>query len=180
MIRTILVFFVACIVGLVVQATFAHTISPFAIAPDVIVILAVYLGLNYQHPLGVIGAFLLGVAGDFASAQFVGPVAAGSVLVYGLTVMVSQKVYAENPFAIVMLTFLCSIADSLIYLLMVVMYVNVDLFGEGVVQGVLVEAGITAAIAPFIMTGLKWGTRKANSVQASAGMEGYRYSLRSR
>ena len=104
-----------------------------------------------QNPAGVLGAFLLGVAGDFASAQFVGPTAAGAVVVYGLTVIVSSKIYAEHPFTMAMLALFCSLADSFTYVLMVGFYVDVNLLTAAVFRGIGIEAALTALVAPFVI-----------------------------
>ncbi len=161
MFRAVVIFAFACLAGLIVQATLVHSISPYAVAPDFIVILALYLGLRVQSPAGVLGAFLLGVAGDFASAQFVGPTAAGAVVVYGLTVIVSSKIYAEHPFTMGLLALFCSIADSLTYMLMLAVYIDVDMLTAEVLRGIGLEALLTALIAPVVVKLLEASVRSS-------------------
>lgn len=181
MIRSVVVFLVACVVGLIIQATFAHTIAPFAIAPDIVVILAVFLGLRYQNWLGAAGAFCLGVLGDFASAQFVGPVAGGSLVAFVVAVIVSRKVYAENPVAIVLLTFLCSVADSVYYMIIVGSYVELELVWLSTARGVAIEALITSIIAPAVISALEWGTQRTKvNPAATSRVKAYKYSARTR
>lgn len=165
MMRSLAIFSFACLAGLAVQALFVHSISPYAVAPDFIVILALYLGLHVRRPAGVIGAFLLGVAGDFASAQFVGPTAAGAVVVYGIMAIVSSKIYAEHPLTLALLALLCSLADSLTYVAMVTLYVDVSLLTPSVLRGVALEALLTALCAPLVVRLLSWSSGESGGVQ---------------
>ena len=68
-----------------IQGTLIKPLSPSAIAPDFILMFVVFLALYHPTAVGMVGAFLLGCAGDFASGEFVGPNAAGCVVAFCLS-----------------------------------------------------------------------------------------------
>ncbi len=91
--RIIITFVLAALIGLTIQASVVHTSAPAAVAPDFILILTVAIALFYHSPGGALGAFLLGMLADFASAQYVGPNAAGCVVSF---VLVREKQHLQN------------------------------------------------------------------------------------
>lgn len=178
MIRLVVVFLLVALLGLIVQSTIFHALSFSVIAPDFIVVLVVYLGLHYKSAFGVIAAFLLGLAADFASGQFIGPAAAGSIVAYNIASAVSQKVYAEHPIALVFLTFFCSLAKSFLFIGMLRFYTHVDVL-DGHLSSLLLEALLSALIAPLVLRFLQWSTNETSSgsVQTSDSL---RWSVRAR
>jgi rod shape-determining protein MreD len=155
-VKNSLTFFFALLVGLAIQATVVHGLFPQAIAPDFLLILVLYLGVNFRSPFGAVGAFLLGLCADFATGKFVGPFAAGSVLAFALTVTLSNRVYAEKGFALVIIAFLACVVKGATYFIFEAIYPKIPL-SSSVITTILAEAGITAILAPIIMRFLLWG-----------------------
>ena len=58
--RALLIFVVAGALSVVLQTTLLEQVSFLPAAPDLIVVLCVYLGLHYHSVGGATGAFLLG------------------------------------------------------------------------------------------------------------------------
>ena len=158
MVRTIFIFSIACILGLLVQATLVHAIFPSAIAPDFILVLVVFLGLKHNSVLGVVGAFMLGVAADFASGQFIGPNAAGCVVAFSLVLIVSKKVYAEHLVAVMFLTALCSFAKGLTQALMFLIYLKVDFFTGEIFRLIMIESTLSGIVSPIVIKLLLWSS----------------------
>ena len=127
MVRLSVVCLVICFIGLVIQSTVFHALSFSVVAPDFILVLVVYLALHHRSVLGVFGAFLLGLAADFASGQFVGPNAAGAIIAYNVALLISQKIYAEHPLALMLISSLCSIAKNCAFAAMIRMYTKIDI-----------------------------------------------------
>lgn len=156
MIRNVLVFTVAMLLGLAVQATLVHSLLPTMVAPDFIVILAFYLGITHKSPGGALGAFLLGLSGDFATAKFIGPNAAGCVLAFSFVVLLSNRIYAERGPALVVVSFLASVVKSLVALAMIALYTQATFAPGEVFRTLLWEALITALVAPIVLRFFRW------------------------
>lgn len=163
MMRTIVIFFLTACLGLLLQATLVHSISPSAISPDFIVVLVLYLALNYRNIWGLLGVFALGLLADFASAQFVGPYAAGAVAAYSLVLFISDKVFAERTAAVIILGIVSSAVRALTYLVLLLIYVDVNLFRLDVIAKVLLEALLTGLVAPFVFRLLQSMERPAGN-----------------
>lgn len=172
MIKQIIVFLLFFLVGLFFQATFIHSLAPAAIAPDIVLILIVSLALSYRSVPALVGSFLLGLGADFASGQFLGPSAAGAVVSFMLVVVIANKVYAQKVAAQSILTFLCSIAKSLTYITLIALYTNVSLFSKSTINLILLEALISALVAPIVISVLRWSgaasTARRNSATESS------------
>ena len=156
MIRSFLVFTVAALIGLIIQATLVHTIYPSAVAPDFIIILVTYIALRFRAWPGAIAAFCLGLLADFASGQFLGPNACGAVVGYLVVVGISGKVYAEKQMAMAILCFFASLAKSSVFLVMLFVYLDVAVLTQSVITTCFLEAIISAALSPFVMFMLDW------------------------
>lgn len=150
MIRNVLLYSLVCVLGLFIQGAFIKSLFPGAIAPDFLLIIVVVLSVRHPDIWGVFGAFAIGLAGDFAVARFIGPSAAGSVTAFLVVRFFATKLYAERGFALAALTFIASIAKSLINLLMLLLYVNVNLFTTEGWKIILVEAMLSALVAPWV------------------------------
>jgi rod shape-determining protein MreD len=65
--------------------------------PDLILVLAVYLGLHFHSAGGALGAFLLGYLLDTASGVAPGLACLTMTLVFGVVYLLSQRLWMENP-----------------------------------------------------------------------------------
>lgn len=159
MLRVSLLFLLVCIMGLFIEAAVVHASFPHAIAPDFTLVLVVILALYYQTVTGVLGAFFLGLLSDFASGQFVGPNAAGSVIVFCLVGMIASRVYAERSIAVLLITFICSLMKSATFIMMQILYVDnafAQIFRLEIGKLVLWEALLSALVAPIVLRLLVW------------------------
>ena len=156
MIRNIVVFMFATLLGLAVQATLIHSLLPTMAAPDFIVILAFYLGITHKSAGGAVGAFLLGLAGDFATAKFIGPNAAGCVLAFSFVVLLSNRIYAERGPALIVVSFLASVVKSIAALVMIYLYTQATFAPGEVFRTLLWEALFTALVAPLVLRFFRW------------------------
>ena len=170
MTKTILIFAFAALFGLVIQATVVHSLYPAAVAPDFILILVVFLGLQFGNVFGLIGAFLLGVAADFASGKFLCPHAAGCIVAFLSVILISRKVYADHFVTVMFLTFFVSIAKGLTYMVMLMVYVRADLFNFEIGKIVLFESMISAVVAPVVMFLLSIGPFAGSFQTARRGL----------
>jgi rod shape-determining protein MreD len=95
--RSLLVFAVAGVLAVVVQTTLVQRLPFLPAAPDLIVILCVYLGLHYHSAGGAVGAFLLGYLLDTFSGAVPGLYSLTMTLVFGMVYLLSKRLWMENP-----------------------------------------------------------------------------------
>ena len=160
--KVVAVFTTFCFLGLYIQGTLIKAVAPAAIVPDFIVVLLIFLALNYPTLSGLVGAFVLGLAADFASAVFLGPNAAGAILCFGLTVFISKKIYAENFVALGMLTVLGSLVKTGTVVLLLALYAHVNALA-GVVSYMFIEALLTGIVAPPTIKLLYFAKRRVKT-----------------
>ena len=153
--RIIITFVLAALIGLTIQASVVHTSAPAAVAPDFILILTVAIALFYHSPGGALGAFLLGMLADFASAQYVGPNAAGCVVSFVLVGLIANRVYADKVFAVFIIAYVCSLAKNMTALAMYAFYVPEFTFPQGIFRTMLLEALLSAVLAPIVLRMLR-------------------------
>jgi rod shape-determining protein MreD len=95
--RPLLIFAVAGVVAVVVQTTLVQRLGFLPAAPDLIVVLCVYLGLHYHSAGGAVGAFLLGYLLDTFSGAVPGLYCLTMTVVFGMVYLLSKRLWMENP-----------------------------------------------------------------------------------
>jgi rod shape-determining protein MreD len=151
MLRVFLVYSFVILLGLFFEGSVIANFIPNAVVPDVLVVMAVYVALRFRTLPGLIGVFLLGIIADFATAIYVGPNAAGTVAVFVLTGILANRVYAERIFAIVLISFVCSLCKSTVIVSLLYYYVNPDWNLIILGRTMVFEALATACIAPIVV-----------------------------
>lgn len=168
MIRVTLVLLVTAFLGLLTNATLVHSTSPFAVAPDFILVLAVILGFYQQNVTGVIGAFMLGLLADFGSAQWLGPNAAGCIVAFRLVGLIANRVYAEKALAVFIIVFICSVAKSAAYLALVFLYSPAAVEGDDVLRLLMYEALVSGLVGPVVIWAVRGQLFPMGSTRAQA------------
>ena len=164
MIRTVVLFVLFALIGLFIQASVIRSSFPSAVAPDFILILVVHLGLRFRSVSGLFGAFSLGLLADFASGRYLGPMAAAAVIAFCLAGIIANRVYAEKGPALMVISFLCCLAKSFTYVVLLFLYLGAVWVGHELVLTMVLEAAITGVCAPFALAALRW-TRDATRVR---------------
>lgn len=95
--RSALIFAAAGVLAVVIQTTLVQRLGFLPAAPDLIVVLCVYLGLHYHTAAGALGAFLLGYLLDTFSGAVPGLYSLTMTLVFGVIYLVSKRLWMENP-----------------------------------------------------------------------------------
>ena len=95
--RAFLLFALAGAIAVVLQTTLLEQVSFLPAAPDLIVVLCVYLGLHYHSVGGATGAFLLGYLLDTFSGSPPGLYALAMTLAFAFVYLVSKRLWVENP-----------------------------------------------------------------------------------
>lgn len=150
MLRSFLLFGAVALLGILMQATLFSGVLPMSVVPDFILILAVYLALFHRSPGGVLGAFLLGLFGDFATGLYLGPSAAGAVVAFVVTAVLVEKIYSESIASHMILLFASGVAQSVTRMVLMLLYLGGIGFSYVSIVGLIWEAAITALIGPFV------------------------------
>ena len=150
MIRLILTFLFVAFIGLFIQGGVIKSALPGAVAPDMMVVLVATIGLRYRSIPGLLGAFSLGLLEDFASGQYVGPNAAGVVVVFLLSGLIANRVYADKGVALFLIVFMCSLAKSLARVSMILLYVGRIAPDNDALWVILSEALLSGICAPIV------------------------------
>ena len=135
--------------GLLLQTTLFHAL-PFGFhpSPDVLVIVCVFLGLHRHTVGGALGAFALGYLQDAVSGNAAGLNAFGMVVVYVLVYLTCRRLWVDNVVSKVVLVFLASCVKAFAVLAVSAIFGAFDGKWGPTVSSVLLNAGITAVIAP--------------------------------
>jgi rod shape-determining protein MreD len=90
-------FAIAAAIAAVIQTALPHRVPFLPAAPDLILVLAVYLGLHFHSAWGAIGAFLIGYLLDASAGIAPGLSCLTMTLVFGVVYLLSKRLWMENP-----------------------------------------------------------------------------------
>lgn len=174
MIREALVFLLAFLIGIFIQASVFHSLSPAFIAPDLILLLVVVLGLHSKNAFGALGAFLLGIGADFATARYVGPNAAAAVLAFSAVVALSNRLYAERGPAVIFVAALACFVKYCVYAGIFYVYTSWNMFSSQFLRIAIGEAILTGICAPIVFALMRWARGESLLRPLTAGLAGKR------
>ncbi|MEI8358036.1 MAG: rod shape-determining protein MreD [Deltaproteobacteria bacterium] len=148
--RRAVVLAVAGALAVALEASLARDVPFLPVAPDLALILAVYLGLHEHSPMGAVGAFLLGYLIDTYTGPAPGLNCLTTTLVFGVIYLLSRRLWMENPasnVAAVALGELVKIAIAVLYFALLHRQ-EVPWWSVGRVLGL--EALLALVCAPFV------------------------------
>ncbi|MFM7736027.1 MAG: rod shape-determining protein MreD [Alphaproteobacteria bacterium] len=95
--RRLAVLVFAGAIAVALESSLARDVPFLPAAPDLALVLAVYLGLHEQSVAGAIGAFLLGYLIDTTTGPAPGLNCLTMTLVFGVVYLLSRRLWMENP-----------------------------------------------------------------------------------
>ena len=150
----------AAVLVLLVQTTLLPYLRPIVgVTPNLVLVLAVYVGLRYPGPLGALGVFVLGYFLDTFAGTTLGFQTLGLLLVFAVASLASSTVRTDSGGPLVVVVFAAGCFDALVEAL---------LFGLGiggtppwlqVLRYGLGQAAGAALLAPFVLRLVFWGER---------------------
>ncbi|MCC6933756.1 MAG: hypothetical protein IT292_10995 [Deltaproteobacteria bacterium] len=150
MLRAFVIYVALITLSIFLQGTLLPAVNPNFIVPDLLLILVLIVGLYFRSMGGLFSALLIGLVSDFAAAKYMGPEAAGSIAAFWVVIYISQKVYIEHFFGLMILGFIASFIDQLIYIGMVATYSAFET-GYGKLFSVLLwQAFFTGLLTPLV------------------------------
>jgi rod shape-determining protein MreD len=132
------------LIALFFQGTVLKFIHPELAAPNLPLILVVFLGFFDATVVGALIAFVVGLLVDFFSGVLLGPTAASFVVVFGI-LAISTKLFIDSALASAIAVFFCTLLSSLIYAALSGQFSSEITRSFG---GLLLEALFTALLAP--------------------------------
>lgn len=154
--RTFVVMAVAAGVGVLLQTTVLQAIPFGQAAPDLLLVLCVYVGLHHQSVAGALGAFLLGYLQDSVSGGPAGLNAFAMVVVFLLVHLTGRRLWVDNLLSKIVLVFLASVVKMLTVIGLMAGFLRFEESLRGVVWTLLVDGVLSAACAPpvFVLLSL--------------------------
>jgi rod shape-determining protein MreD len=167
--RLILLFGLFAILGLAFETATPHLISVRSIVPNLIVILAVDLGLRHHGVLPALMAFAMGYATDALAGSKPGLNAFMVTLVFLLSYEISSRMLVTNAFVGATVVFFAVIATSLGAIAIVGGFQAFSDTGA-IIPSIVLQAGISALVAPIVFSILA-GSKRMIGLPATAERE---------
>jgi rod shape-determining protein MreD len=142
--------------SLVVQTTALSKIPHQLAKPDLLLILAVYLGL-YSSPLaGAILAFLSGYMMDIFSGSIFGVQTFAKTAIFFLTILIKDRFYVESPLFQAGTIFSFSIIQGFIIISILWMVSPIENLLHPFLLFIIPQSLITGLVGPFFIALIRW------------------------
>jgi rod shape-determining protein MreD len=119
-------------------------------APDLLLILCVYLGLHRHTAGGVVGAFLLGYLQDSVSGSAAGLNSFGMVLVFVLVYLTCRRLWVDNVVSKVVLVFLASLVKTVAIVVLMATFLGFEESWNTLGWDLVINGALTAVLAPAV------------------------------
>ena len=149
--RLILLFAVFVVLGLSFESAAPHLVSFRALIPNLIIILAVDLGLRHHGVLPAMLAFAMGFATDAIVGSHPGLNAFMMTMIFLVSYEISTRLMATNASVGATVVFFGVIATALATVAMANGFSALADTGS-LLPGLMLEAAISAIVAPFIFS----------------------------
>lgn len=150
------VYFIAGLLGLILQGSLLRKLIPFDMVPNFTVILVVHIAFFWQRQYAVWLVFLLGLLVDlFGSTELLGPHASAAVLIYLAITVISKRLYMESIMTLLVVVFSASLLNSLVVTLIHNQFTEAESLWSVMLAHAPFEANGSAVFGYFVFFGLK-------------------------
>ena len=150
----------AAMLAMLLQTTLGAAMVPVVeVVPNLVLVLAVYLGLRHHGVGGVAGAFLLGYFLDTFSGTLLGVHAAACTAAYVVAYLIARTLWTEDGLPAMIVVFLAALVYVVVAHGVVVL---VDRAWPGwaiVVRRALVQATLAVIVTPWMFRLIQWERR---------------------
>jgi rod shape-determining protein MreD len=157
-VRLLALFSLATLIALALQTAVLRWLPLGALIPDLVMILAVDLGLRHHEALGAVMAFSMGYATDAFSGSQIGLNAFMVTLIFLLFYEASRRVVVTSAAAGAGAVFVAVLLKDAGCYALSTGFTGMNQVG-GIVPATLLQALITAALAPAVFSLLARGKR---------------------
>ena len=166
--RLFLLFFLVGIFVLLLQTTLLHLLPGGPIAPDLTLVLCVYLGLYHPTVGAALGSFLLGYSIDIVSSRVIGVNAFAMSLVFLSVYFSSRAIWLQNPMVTSLVVLLAALVKGAALVLVSAIFVSVEGFWIGAAWYIIKGALLAAVLAPMVFALLRRGENFVDSFRSVA------------
>ena len=146
------------IVAMVLQTTVFPSIRALPVAPNLMVVLAVYLGVFHRNMGGALGAFLLGYFLDAFSGVRLGVNAFAFTLVFAGVQLVARSIWVQGSVPVIVIVFVAGCVRGVVMLAILALAGGTPLW-QHVVWYTVVESMAAALTAPAVFAVVHWEKR---------------------
>jgi rod shape-determining protein MreD len=157
--RTFMVLAVAAVVAMLLQTTVLPSVPGLPVVPDLLLVLAVYLGVRHPGIAGAAGAFVLGYFVDTFSGIVLGLHAFTFTAVYAVSHIVARQLWVEGGASLMTMVFLGTWGARLLGWALANLVAAEPPLWQHVLGYGLLEAVVAALIAPAVFAGVTWEKR---------------------
>jgi rod shape-determining protein MreD len=151
---------IAGIVAMLLQTTIVPALVPAALAPNLLLVLVVYLGVHQYDAWGALAAFVLGYFLDTFSGTVLGMHAFAFTAVYLGVHHVARVLWTEGGIPAALVAFAAAVANGFLVLLITSLTTSGDLaVWRHAVRYGLLEATTAAALTPVVFGVVDWEQR---------------------
>jgi len=165
--RLILLFAAFAILGLAFESAVPHLVSFRPLIPNLIIILAVDLGLRHHGVLPAVIAFGMGYATDALAGSHPGLNAFMITMVFLVSYEISTRLMVTNAFVGATVVFFSVIATALATVALADGFSSIS---GAMMPGLMLGAFISAIVAPLVFSILA-GAKRLTGLPAKAGRE---------
>mgnify|MGYP000846276866 CR=1 FL=1 len=164
--RSVATFAIAGAIAVVVQTTLLHHLRFLPAAPDLILILTVYLGLHYHSAGGALGAFLLGYLLDSFAGPAPGLYCLAMTVVFGVIYQLSKQLWMENPVSNMAAVALGSSLKILTVVAYFALVSRATVSWVVLLRTLVLEAVFALVCAPFVFSALDGQLRELRKARS--------------
>lgn len=150
----------AALLTMLLQTTVGAVVTPLTeVVPNLVLVLAVYLGLRHHGVGGVAGAFVLGYFLDTFSGTLLGVHAAACTAAYVVAYLIARTLWTEDGLPAMIVVFLAALVHTVVAHGVVVL---VDRAWPGwlvVARHGLEQATLATILTPWLFRFLHWERR---------------------
>jgi rod shape-determining protein MreD len=159
-----LIFATTLVLLLSIQTTFLRVFFPENVAPDLILIVAVYFGIHLKKNNGILVAALVGFFQDCLSGGVLGVNFLSKGLAGLFFYFIRDKIIVQGIIPVGFFMFVTSLVDGLIYFLSMTSLLRGHVEGDFIFSSLIIFGIFNAVVAPFLFyvfdKGKEWLNRK--------------------
>jgi len=149
-VRSFIALAVAAVVAMLLQTAIFPAVPWLPVVPNLVLVLAVYLGARHQGVGGACGAFFLGYFLDTFSGTVLGLHTFALTAVYAMVYVIARTLWMQGGLPVVGVVFLGACVGEVAEVGLGALVAGGASLWQHVVRYGLLEAGLTALLAPAV------------------------------
>jgi rod shape-determining protein MreD len=154
-VRNFVAIAIAATVAMLIQTTVFPAVPWLPVMPDLMLVLAVYLGIRHHSVGGAAGAFVLGYFLDTFAGTLLGLQAFALTAAYVAVYLVARHLWMDRGFPVIAVAFLAACVRGLALVAVGALVAAPVSLWHHVVRYGLFEAGAAALVTPIVFAGLR-------------------------